>query len=594
MLVACVSAMSSCYDVTVSQALCQKLLLFQKTAKEPTTGFVYGWFVKGTVYCIGCAVENPNVLLSFGYDVVGVFCVSRGETDDRISGLCHSLVIKYLEKYRQRGLDNPILLYTTPRNETTIFAKMASVGLEPLAEAGDVRIVENVHLGTCSVRARARVLFSFEMDADAVYLKKNLEVAADRLKKKFLPDVVAFQLDGSNILLRRDSTEKTIQGLVDQSGDSGRKRRSKDDAVTQEVLNLTILSQTTGEAAMEGCGTTCTPVVHYQKKVFKSASALLQLDIVATVNRSDAVSKVVPLLAEELCNQIDQMANCMSKFSKADKICVPEAYHFWPPECGHWVTVFYPADVSDADLSAYRRELHRLLLLRCDRPHFRRANRYAFPEDVAADPYLRNTHVGLSTPSGCLVRQVRGQYQYRHYMQDRMDDNGWGCAYRSLQTIVSWFRMQGYTEQPVPSHQEIQQALVSVGDKPAAFVGSKQWIGSQEVGYCLQKLLGVESKTVFVSSGAELPSKARELMAHFEAQGTPIMIGGGVLAHTIIGIAFNEQTGDTHFLILDPHYTGAEDISVIQNKGWCGWKGASFWDKTSFYNLCLPQTPNVV
>jgi hypothetical protein len=36
--------------------------------------------------------------------------------------------------------------------------------------------------------------------------------------------------------------------------------------------------------------------------------------------------------------------------------------------------------------------------------------------------------------------------------QDRFNDSGWGCAYRSLQTIVSWFRQQRYTDKPVPSH----------------------------------------------------------------------------------------------------------------------------------------------
>lgn len=29
---------------------------------------------------------------------------------------------------------------------------------------------------------------------------------------------------------------------------------------------------------------------------------------------------------------------------------------------------------------------------------------------------------------------------------------GWGCAYRSLQTIISWFRLQHYTSVPVPTH----------------------------------------------------------------------------------------------------------------------------------------------
>ena len=69
-----------------------------------------------------------------------------------------------------------------------------------------------------------------------------------------------------------------------------------------------------------------------------------------------------------------------------------------------------------------------------------------------------------------------------------------------------------------------------------------------------------------VNSGADLAGQGRELAAHFSTQGTPIMIGGGVLAHTILGIDYNEVTGDINFLILDPHYTGAEDLKVIQDK----------------------------
>jgi hypothetical protein len=36
----------------------------------------------------------------------------------------------------------------------------------------------------------------------------------------------------------------------------------------------------------------------------------------------------------------------------------------------------------------------------------------------------------------------------------------------------------------------ILQALVDVGDKEPSFVGSRKWIGSTEVGYCLDHLLG--------------------------------------------------------------------------------------------------------
>ena len=63
--------------------------------------------------------------------------------------------------------------------------------------------------------------------------------------------------------------------------------------------------------------------------------------------------------------------------------------------------------------------------------------------------------------------------------------------------------------------------------------------------------------------------------------GTPIMIGGGVLAYTLLGIDFEERSGRCAFLILDPHYTGAEDIKKIHaggfggGGGWVrGWAGA--------------------
>lgn len=41
------------------------------------------------------------------------------------------------------------------------------------------------------------------------------------------------------------------------------------------------------------------------------------------------------------------------------------------------------------------------------------------------------------------------------------------------------------------------------------------------------------------------------------------MMGGGVLAYTLLGIDYNARTGEAAFLILDPHYTGADDLQRI-------------------------------
>lgn len=167
---------------------------------------------------------------------------------------------------------------------------------------------------------------------------------------------------------------------------------------------------------------------------------------------------------------------------------------------------------------------------------------------------------------------------------------GWGCAYRTLQSIVSnlQYRQIGQLASP-PSIDEIQRVLVDAGDKPPAFRGSRGWIGAIEVGLVL-KALGVESRTLFVSSGREVAQNAnlRALAQHFDTQSTIVMIGGGVLAYGLLGVCWREDTGDAQFLILDPHYTGAENIPSIIKGGWCAWHGPELFLSDHFYNFCLP------
>jgi hypothetical protein len=62
---------------------------------------------------------------------------------------------------------------------------------------------------------------------------------------------------------------------------------------------------------------------------------------------------------------------------------------------------------------------------------------------------------------------------------------GWGCGYRTLQTIASYLSLQqqqpGKKAGQVPSLKEIQETLVAIEDKKKSFVGSREWIGSFEV-----------------------------------------------------------------------------------------------------------------
>ncbi|XP_016931984.3 probable Ufm1-specific protease 2 [Drosophila suzukii] len=326
----------------------------------------------------------------------------------------------------------------------------------------------------------------------------------------------------------------------------------------------------------------------------------LEIEAMAILCRKTKLLRLYDVLIESICRALRLFELSLIEHlteSESGKLLVPASYHFYPQEFGHFVSCAYLEDLGDDEphMQERRKRLHRQFALPVSRPYFRRANQVRFLGETEDAPWtpLLNTHIGVR-PSGVTDGKeylVNGNYHYYHYLQQQVQDKGWGCAYRSLQTICSWFVLQGYTNAPIPTHLEVQEYLHKINDKPAAFVGSSQWIGSTEISMCLQGFLNVDSKILHVASGGELATVASELAMHFQTQGTPVMIGGGVLAHTIIGVDYCVQTGQVKFLILDPHYTGADELATIQIKGWCGWKGMDFWTKGSYYNLCMPQRP---
>ena len=73
------------------------------------------------------------------------------------------------------------------------------------------------------------------------------------------------------------------------------------------------------------------------------------------------------------------------------------------------------------------------------------------------------------------------------------------------------------------------------------------------------------------------------------------MIGGDIYAHTILGVDVRNDEEDESkpkvmFLILDPHYKGADtNVKQIISKGWCSWKDPTkFFNQHTFFNLCMP------
>lgn len=151
---------------------------------------------------------------------------------------------------------------------------------------------------------------------------------------------------------------------------------------------------------------------------------------------------------------------------------------------------------------------------------------------------------------------ICGDFQYFHYGCDNFIDNGWGCAYRTLQTMCSWIIRRRYGTKDaetitIPSLLEIQQILVDLQDKQSNFIGSREWIGAIELSYVVDTLYNVPCKILHIQKGSnQLPDYVYNLECYFKEIGGFAMMGGDVdvASKGIIGIHCGPKA--VHLLIV--------------------------------------------
>ncbi|TMW43501.1 hypothetical protein DOY81_011419, partial [Sarcophaga bullata] len=147
---------------------------------------------------------------------------------------------------------------------------------------------------------------------------------------------------------------------------------------------------------------------------------------------------------------------------------------------------------------------------------------------------------------------TRGDFHYYHYGCDGHIDHGWGCAYRTCQSMISWIlhKRNWLTELNVPSLREIQETLVRIEDKSKRFLGSRDWIGALEVFYVVDSLYDVPCKILHVTRSEDLAIHSEALMKYFMDYGGFVMMGGDMDAASkgIAGIHSNGK--DTYLLVV--------------------------------------------
>ncbi|XP_045533884.1 ufm1-specific protease 2 isoform X1 [Papilio machaon] len=564
---------------------------------EESTGCLYGLMYDGILLVVGLSLElfekekntyNQLLLnLPAEIELCGVIKFSDSLTiENKAKEILQDVDIT----------DNPLVIIIS--KEKNIKAHFL---VHDKFEETSYEVMENDELWKQFLHVRLNTILPLTCEATIAGVKNTLQ----NKRKKIASGQVSFHIDGTAVYLfgiasdvgvTGTSTEANIGELIDSMSAEQPSKKKKINIHSLNIIPVNLVMKTTKDILSDKLVKTAVKMMTTQRKR-KAAFCIsmpLKVDTLAMIHCNTKLSELYTVLVEAACRSLRLLESVLLEqlgqegIGDGAGLRLPETFHYLPEQLGHFLTRVVPKSIPDESMERERIQLHEQLALPTDKPIFRRGNAY-----ITYGGRLVNPHEALPMPSSVphvTVALVRGRYTYHHYMQDNFNDDGWGCAYRSMQTIFSWFRYQGYNTTNIPTHREIQECLVNIGDKPTTFIGSRQWIGSTEVMFCLETLLGVQSRIIFANTGAELQSYTPELIHHFQKHGSPIMIGGGVLAHTIIGVEYNSEKNETRYLILDPHYTGADDITTVVGKGWCGWKTSDFWNKTAHYNLCLPQT----
>lgn len=567
---------------------------------KPCSGELFGVVQRDTFIVMGLIVkvdENEQKISHTSFpmeiDMCGWFEINDGGLDEAETG-------KYLEEVDVT--DNPVVIHVALNNSSSV--KLYFYTNNRLEEA-NIETVNSLYINSYFLHARvkAQLKLSCEFSETAIkdaFLDLRKQIASGQYVFHF--DEYDLYCPNANVITGPSaSNDLTIEELVSQTIGEQKPKKKLTDVDELDVVSVSLFKRLTREFGISYDNQHAL-IIRFERRSLTHLSMVINIDALSLIHRKIKLINLYTTFLESCIRNIRlYQAATLKRFhetgvdSAAFSTFTPRIFHFYPVNTSHFISKIYNFSQPEGNEEQCRRALHSQLLLPMDKPAFTRSNQFLFRNDRLKDEPLLNPHLLVQpTNNGGLITTVHGRYHYYHYCQQGESDDGWGCAYRSLQTLASWLRLQGYTAKPVPSLREIQQCLYDIGDKPAKFVGSRQWIGSTEVSFVLETKLGIDSKIINVNSGAELAEKGYDLQDHFERNGSPVMIGGGQLAHTILGVDFNAETGNIKFLILDPHYTGEDDMGFIIKKNWCAWKGIEFWDKKSYYNMCLPQVPNLI
>jgi len=427
--------------------------------------------------------EDLNQILPGGIDVIGISIINQSENQlDIIRKILSKQPKATLLEFFKRGriligLQSQTQTNPSSNNNPLNNGEYYLANLQDLQQ--EFTLIKGSTLKSLSyfqdksdllafrTRGTLNWTIDYETQNDKIIYAPSVKSSINTLKSQILsPETSCLVPSLNKILNPKDSS--TVAIFKDD------KKKQKGETVNKAIIEIEMFRQSSNaqNAALS----------LQVEKPSKRTEIPFHYDIITFIKTGEPISNLVSLIKSTLARQID---SAYSMLSKSNKLLIPKAYHFKVSTLfiEHLITPIYLMQLNndhEDHLKSYRQKLHLRVKIPEDRPAFRIFNTFNGNLSSSSAFRIKSPHLNVG-PSGVengIKAVVKGDYLYYHYCQDGFDDKGWGCSYRSLQTICSYLLLQNYTAINVPSHREVQQILVNLNDKDPSFVGSKKmdWV----------------------------------------------------------------------------------------------------------------------
>lgn len=170
---------------------------------------------------------------------------------------------------------------------------------------------------------------------------------------------------------------------------------------------------------------------------------------------------------------------------------------------------------------------------------------------------------------------IEGDYFYFHTNMDKFNDKHWGNGYRALQTMLSWFLLNGYSNFEIPNLEDIQKILICLGQKNLSIFSKNKIINLSDIGMSFSYIVDSELEIIAFRNRKEFEENLEDLKDCVTHYKSPLLISvsSDLLGiYTVLGInIINEDLSASQLLILNHNYSGNSSPFNIIKSGVCKW-----------------------